>query len=1339
MAPSKTPPPRIFENYVLTRTVDPSAGLTDILDSAFISISGSTLISDGVGDSSNVSDGYIDDAISPLVNIGFDFVFDQVTYKRMILCTNGWLALADPAAPDSGTVFSQVIDANSGSWQNEGINLSNSSQSVLIAPWADDLRNVSNDPAGLWVSITGAPPDLPTRINYGYQAPPISYNPSKFGVKIFREKHSSEGRRTIIRWHSLSNYFLSSTVLSFECVLYENGTIEFRYIARDAITLHATAPESATIGIFAPGTNRFRDFAIGLGYLDGSRQQYKYGGAVYSSGFTDSGNDPEIGSFVSRPYVYRLSPQKHWLGQTASGAIFRFSPPQLRRKILPRNLIREQDSRLESSARYFDDRRSTAFVSASVVNYPTTLPRFIGDSEPNVKDRQNLFNSSGNEFEITASIVKSAVDQFMEVHDTSVVQPFGEHSRFDQSPSARADVFYISGSGLDTGTRLDYPLWSKSQVRFSLPVNFPLTTFPQSASIYYYNQRFGAWQIPDNTTGILQGSDIASAVPFAINGRVIEDHKGFGPVGNSLTSGSNDPVGTTGTDTRINSPYAAGTATAAMLRSYGKSVSINNEYEATPDETININIDRPFLVEKAVFEIPFAFGPGWFADKTTSFLPIVSSGGSFDFAGPGLTVALYNQIKVNNHTRRDLIMTGTITHMNDMSASVVMSNFPSLTSDFQIRPVGYLAYSDQPGAVVTAGTNNQFTGSVAIKSEALISNGVTLRLSKDMTSEPSSQYPANRSAILNLIGQSQLTVVSSSSEYSLGYNIAFIDPFGRGTTGFDPSPRSILGKEFTTTQGVVVNGNKIANPFYLTGSAYTAISQSLASGNRFRAVSAIPLSSHFRSPYLVLPGDQLVLAIAKSRPFFYSSGVGGPDFSGSLAHDVTLTPGNINVTLYGSYVREGQEFHDIYKQKLTSDALREAIGFEPVLDEFEVAYRDEYVGGFSDDFLTGTIAQTIISPDHILKVVTGSRGRVFSQFNARSQPTPDSSGAEVIANSSKNFRLQPWWERVGTPRVTNHYDDSECFWDSLMPSIADAFARDGFKIFLSTTPSSLINEPAINTSSVGFVTFDGTGVGVQNISNFNWTKSFPYEPRYSNVSRQKFIQKSFVAKSSYNGTLVPIDPVYVNGLMIISWGNVNASLEPSLYVDADVSTNITGSLNVNETTKVLFGFGDYNNCGIFSGKRNGSNHLPDSRNIVHPTSNFNAPSTNRYRFGPIIRGWKYGVWNGSKTFNHATYRRNRYGQVRDMLEQRLFTKAFFETVLGRQSSISTSAVTVRFVDSKGNATAPENTQSQNLSFEATSSMPYFDGEIRNRPSLNGNTQNSSIVSFTSDAFNNVAL
>lgn len=1336
----RQPPSRIFENYVLTRVVAPNAGLTEIADSAFTTISGS------IDGGTNVSDGSADDAVSNLTSIGFDFVFDQVTYRRFCVCTNGWLALADPTATSGFLVSSQLL--NSASYQNQGISLGNASQSVLLAPWFDDLRNVASN-----VSDVVLQPDVVNRIQYGYQRPPISYNPTAFGVKIFRDKRSQEGKRLIIRWNSLSDFSHADTILAFECVLYENGVIEYRYIPRSAITLIATPAESATIGIFAPGTNRFRDFSFGLGHRDETRQQYRYGGTTFDTTYDDSARDDFTSKFISRKYTWTLKPQLNWPGQSQFGAIFRFAPPQNRRKILPRNLIREFDSRFESQSRFFDDRRSTAFVSGTVVNYPTTLPRFTGDSEANVADRQNLFNSSGAEFEITGSIVKSAIDQFLEIHDTSVIKPFGEQSRFDQSPVARMDAFFISGSGVDTGTRLDYPLWSKSQLRFSLPVNYTTTLFPLSASIYYYNKRLGIWVLPNNTTPDSQGSDIASAAPYALNGRIIEDHRGFGPVGNSLTSGSNDPSGTGGTDVRINSSYTPGNATSAMLRMYAKSVSANNEYEATVDETFGISVDSPFLIEKAVFEIPFAFGPGWFADRTTSFLPIVPTSGSFDFAGPGLTVALYNQIKVNNHTRRDLIMTGTITHTGDMSSSVVLSNFPPITNDFQLRPVGYLAFADAPGSIVTPTSGNFYTGSVIIKSEALISNGVTLKFGKDMVQEPSSQYPTNRTEILNLISLPNLTIVSSSAAYSLGYNIAFIDSFGRGATGFDPSPRSILGKEFSTTQGVVTKG-KIANPFYLTGSAYNAISSSLASGNRFRAVAALPLGSHYRSPYLMMPGDKLVMSLAKSRPFFYSSGLGGPDFSGSIAHDIQLIPGTINVTLYGSYLREGKEFHDVFKTKLTSDSIHEAIGNDPVFDEYELAYRDEYVGGFSDDFVTGSLASTIAASNQILKILTGSRGRVFSKFSARTQPPPDESPGESTTNTSKNFRLQPWWERVGTPRVISHVDSSERFFDTLMPDVSTAFAQDGCKIFLGKQSAYLLSN--FSVANLGFMYMNDPNVGAtggpvsdyDKLRNLNWTRSFPFEPRYRPASRQKNIKKSFVAKLQYNGSnnpLLNIDPVIVSGLVIQTAGRSDvfaSSQNIKIPVDADVSTKITSSCNLEDTSRLLFGFGDKNTIAfqtdIFGATHQfGTNHWFDFRTRTDPSS------ANEYNFGPILRGWKYGVWNGMQEYSRARYRHSRFGQNRDMLEQRLFTKFYLvaSTDSGQLSreGVTTSPITVRFVDALGNATAPENTQSQNLSFEATSSVPFFDGEIRNRPDLNPNTQNSSITSFKTDVFGNVAL
>lgn len=1353
----RQPPARIFEHYTLTKIIAPGAGLTEVIDSQFQSISGSSALE------TNVSLGYEDDATSTLQPIGFNFEFDRVTYNRFTVSSNGWIGLADPLASSSLMVQSQLM--TSASFQNEGAQLVNTSNSVLIAPWWDDLRNLASN-----ISQLGLSSDLQSRMRYGYELPSNFYNEVAYAVKIFHDVKSPQGRRLIIRWRSLSDYATGNTILAFECVLYENGIIEFRYAPKQGLISNiATQNEDATIGIFARGTNRFRDFSYGLGINDQRRRGYKYGGAVYEASFTDAKEETYPSThYVSRPYHWTLTPNVAWPGLDRQGAIFRFSPPQNRRKILPRNRIRERDSlstlptvvrtgnnRLGNSAIFFDDRRSASFISGVIVNYPTTLTRFIGDSEPGVTQRQDLFVGCDNDFELTGSIVKSAADQFLEQVQIDHLRPFGEN--LDQV--VREDLFFASGSGFDTGERLDYPLWSKTQIKLSLPVDYTTLMFGTTASIYYYNNRSHSWVIPDNSTPT-QGSDLSLADSFAANRRILEDHRGFGPIGNALGSGSNLPSSTGGTDAVINSPYNTTDSLAAISKEYAKSVFVNPEYSATSDETFKIPVVQPFLLEKAIFEIPFTFGPGWFNDRTQSFLPLISSLGAFDFAGPGITVALMNQIKIGDSTRRDLIMTGTITHVSDSISTLALSNFPTASSDFQIRPQGYLAYASAPGAIVYPtkyeSSSPYFTGSVRIKSTAQVSNGVILKMSKDMVSEPSSSYPTNRIEVLNLIDKQELTLLSGTNEYSIGYNIAYVDPFGRAGTGFDPSGRSVYGKEFGTSQGIIFSGNKIRNPFYVSGTIREQISSSLASGNRFRAVAAIPLSAHFTSPYLVLPGDNLVLALAKSRPVCYSNGLGEPEFSGS-SHDTSLLTGTINVTLYGSLLKENKEFHDTLNQNVSSDAIHEVLGAEPILDEFQLSYRNEYYGSFSDDYITGSLVSVSVAANRSSTLVTGSRGRVFSKLEARTKATPDTTPGETITNPSKAFRLQPWFERVGTPRINSNFiDNSERFWDTLLPGISDCFKVNGARIWTVVDDEFFGNSTKVVSSSIGHITFNAfLQSQLTSMTDNNWLLSYPYEPRYAGIPRQKNISKSFVATTRFNSqtnTLDTIEPQLLTGfyfgpMTIESSVSASTNIVWNFVADANlVATNSSGfystsSAGLDDTIKALYGFGDVNSIQNYFGNNYGTNHFPSFRN----KDDYLAPDLTwvvRFSYSPIIRGWRYGVYNGLTQYNKATFRRNRFGHFRDMLEQRQFTKFFIspnDASRYRNDAVGTAVVEVKFVDSLGNITNAENTQSQNLSSEATSSFPYFDGEIRNRSPINGNTLNSSIISLNSDQFNNVTL
>ncbi|WP_206688760.1 hypothetical protein, partial [Streptococcus pseudopneumoniae] len=74
----------------------------------------------------------------------------------------------------------------------------------------------------------------------------------------------------------------------------------------------------------------------------------------------------------------------------------------------------------------------------------------------------------------------------------------------------------------------------------------------------------------------------------------------------------------------------------------------------------------------------------------------------------------------------------------------------------------------------------------------------------------------------------------------------------------------------------------------------------------------------------------------------------------------------------------------------------------------------------------------------------------------------------------------------------------------------------------------------------------------------------------------------------------------------------------------------------------------------------GTNHAVDARDVEgpHPDGVGIDYDNNFFRISPSIRGWKYGVHSGIPTFSKAYWRPNRFGQFRDMLEQRPLAKFF---------------------------------------------------------------------------------
>jgi hypothetical protein len=1418
-ASTRAAPSRQFESYVLTRVVDQSAGLTNIPQANFQQLNGGA---DYTG--FNIGQGFCDDGYSNVYPLGFDFSFDGMVYKAFVANANGWMVLVDPTL--GSFTASEVLLEPSHPWKNFAINPTFTSNAVLLSPWFDDLRNVCNPATQLESSPFNFSATKVQRILAGLEPAPTQYNQVSYGVSLCYDTRSAKGRRTVIRWNSLSNYLSPSTVLQFEVVIYENGTIEYRYVPRSAISLQASVVEGATIGIFMPrGTNRFRDFSIGLGYRDDARQEHVHGGYTYTSAYLDQEAPNQEDYPASASYTINLKPYQNWPGLDRGGSVFAFSPPQNRRRVLPRaktarlsslptypTVARTGDSRLGTSPSAFDDRRSSVFGNRSIVNYPTTLPRFFGGTAPGTLERQDLF---AGDFLVTGSISKNAADPYTEEQPQASIPAFAEANQPDQGSAALSSPFFASGSNPALlGLGLMQPLRAKTQIRFQLPINYS-TALPSSlSSIFYYNQRTKSWEVPANTTYVMAtggttppggtpGGDWVSPAGDALNNRMIEDARGFDAMGNPVGSGSHVPAGSGDqTDASIGALYTTQNFAQAISHVYPKSIRNNDEYRPTQDETFTLPITQPFLIERAVIEVPLQAGPGWFKDMTQVFQPL--TGSAFDFAGPAMTVALMRQIRLseqNNTTtsRRDIIMTGTITHSFDNTKSIVFASFPNDSSGFQIFPVGFRAFNGVPGAVVQGGataSSAYFTGSAAVQCEAQSTAGAVINYRGNWFTP--NDWTITSASLAGFFSSPTIKLGNSQTNVGGGVinkitKVASVAPLGRGGTGFEPAGRAVFGNDIYTLQTLAdPSGLTISNPCYFSGALpdqfiATLNNSALANGVNFNL--AVPMLSHAPSPYLVMPGDQLVLSISKKRPFVYKT---DGSFSGSLSggHDVTLSLGSVNITLYGSLLQEGTEYHETLNQPLNTNSVHEIVGAEPVLDQFEVAYKSEYTGSFSDNVMLGSLL-TSTTVNGKLTFIQGVRDRKLSKLNAANAPSLTTSSADVAINPYKGYRAQPWSERAGGVRPVGLFDSAERYYDSMMPSISDAFAKDGTGIFI-TTYNGFGRGDQVDVNATGsfadatthrlgriLLDYPNTtllGQGYGPIINLNWNKSFPFEPRYSGIARQLKVTNGIYAQYFLNtlasppvsqiaplavDSFVPGIPAVGNAEVIIS--NVPTILSGTLVFDWYADANLTslnqygyfttGSMVVDDLARTMFGFGDKNTTSVQnlgSSVVVGATHFADYRDVEGPhltVSSSIASDSSNYCYSPLIRGWKYGVYSGLPAFSKCYWRHGRFGQFRDMLEQRRYTK-YYQSPEKKPDDpsfaqgVGPAVVNVRYVNASGKLTKVENTWSNNQSFECTSSLPFFDGVLRDRLAINTSTVkliNSSLVTLKADPKGNVKL
>jgi len=270
--------------------------------------------------------------------------------------------------------------------------------------------------------------------------------------------------------------------------------------------------------------------------------------------------------------------------------------------------------------------------------------------------------------------------------------------------------------------------------------------------------------------------------------------------------------------------------------------------------------------------------------------------------------------------------------------------------------------------------------------------------------------------------------------------------------------------------------------------------------------------------------------------------------------------------------------------------------------------------------------------------------------------------------------------RSGEIRYVRLASANQTIEDSKVPDSLRLYTTGSFGsgsiVILNTDPNILGN-----VSTYGFLfSRDGqeiTGSSGQRVNNTEWVSSSPFEKKYFGVPRD-LQNGSYSFNANY--TVLRISPDIFHATPQPVPINSVPSYEIVFGETAIIGNTRSINNNVNCYTLLGFPFLNYVFGSLFGDPRSsynfvfGINPKPVTilNNLPAPYTGFNPVSvggpTQPYFTGSSIgysaEGWKYGIYNAIPTNFSAVFRQNHYGQFRDMLEQRIYTKTYNDPIAG---------------------------------------------------------------------------
>lgn len=321
---------------------------------------------------------------------------------------------------------------------------------------------------------------------------------------------------------------------------------------------------------------------------------------------------------------------------------------------------------------------------------------------------------------------------------------------------------------------------------------------------------------------------------------------------------------------------------------------------------------------------------------------------------------------------------------------------------------------------------------------------------------------------------------------------------------------------------------------------------------------------------------------------------------------------------------------------------------------YDVENRFSYYKSYSDNIMSGSALPTLGSS-------TWNRGVIGSIVSG----SEEYKAATLL--SDYLFEVTNTFFRSGETRYLRLSSGQQSIQDSYVPDIIGIYLTGSYG-----AGKAVWNWGGGEDMDI-LIAFDGkaiTGSNNQRVNNIEWVNSFPYEKKYYEIkseyqTKRYTITADFKYDSALENTFVAQSKIlFVDKARLYvdtTYVKVSNSYRKQLIYSYDsIGYYYPATVTFVRVTGVGIGGGSKRSLySYFFGI-----NPKAMENDINPPGGLNTNYEITGSVGFMAEGWKYGLYNGVPTNFSAVFRQNHYGQFRDMLEGRIYTKTYDDKNIG---------------------------------------------------------------------------